>query len=219
MTRPSNERDIYQRIVLGLPTPARMATAMVSIPPAASVSRRWGTVDAINGNGTLDVNVGGIIIPGARKVASYVPTIGETVMLDVVGGDIVVVNTLTPSPSNDFNTRLNSLSTTVTGYSGQLGNLPIKIIAVTNQQLPEGAAPGLTDHVVTISGARSMPSTDYVVSASSSERPDSTQGYGAAVFTVAEQRSLTKTTFEVRVNSTWNVALPLFISYTLTAVT
>lgn len=109
MTRPADERDIFQRIVLGMPAPKRVATAMVSTPPAASVSRRWGTVDEINGDGTLDVNVGGIIVPGVRRVAHYAPTVGETVQLDVVQGDMVVVGTLTPSPLNDFHARISAI--------------------------------------------------------------------------------------------------------------
>lgn len=102
MTQPKNERDIFAEVVMGMPTPAKIAGAMVSTPPSASVSRRWGTINAINGNGTVDVNIGGILVPGARRVAHYVPTVGETVMIDIISGDFIVAGTLPPSPKNDL---------------------------------------------------------------------------------------------------------------------
>jgi hypothetical protein len=113
-------------------TPRQIAGGMVSTPPTASVSRRWGTISAITSE-TVSVNVGGIVIAGCRRVPTYSPTVGETVMLDVVGGDIVVVNTLMPSPKNDhgiINTSISSLSNSVTGLNASIVSLDARLDTV-----------------------------------------------------------------------------------------
>jgi hypothetical protein len=121
MTTPApDERDIFREIVLGSAVPARMASAMVSSPPTSSISRRWGVVTAIDAvNGTVSVNVSGVIIPGVRRIATYAPTVGETVAIDVVGKDMLVIGTFPPSPLND----LSALNATVSANIARLNTL------------------------------------------------------------------------------------------------
>lgn len=54
------------------------------------VERRQGVVDAVNTDGTVDVTVGGVIVPGVRCKAWYGPAPDDVVFVDVVGTDFVV---------------------------------------------------------------------------------------------------------------------------------
>lgn len=61
--------------------------------PTARV--RWGTVTAV-GATTVDVTIAGstVAIPGVRRLASYSPTINDTVVLLVGAGDLFVLGKL-----------------------------------------------------------------------------------------------------------------------------
>lgn len=54
------------------------------------VERRQGVIDAVNAGGTVDVEVGEVVIPGVRYKAWYNPAVGDTVFVEVVGTDFVV---------------------------------------------------------------------------------------------------------------------------------
>lgn len=227
MTQPPNEQDIFARVVLGMSAPKRMAEAMVSTPPSASVSRRWGTIDAINtGNNTVSVNIGGIIVPGVRRVATYAPTVGETVMLDVVNGDMVVVNTLLPSPKND----LGSLSTTVSDNSSTIANHetrldaaedpPLMILRGSNTSgatvsIPNGVwtdidlavnetSAGTIGYSTTNARAKILMAGYYMIQASSGPQTGSAAGRKGVRFT-----KFTGGTTQVTSNNAWEVYLQL----------
>lgn len=158
MTQPRSERDIFARVVTGSPIPAALGKAMVSLPDPSSVRRRWGMVNAINSDGTLNVNVAGIIIPSIRHLATYAPTVGERVTLDVVGTDTVVVGAITPSPLNDYDSRINSVTSRVTAVENIA--LPLDDLAEAHYyQSVVQSIPNLTNTIVSFDGvARSTPS-------------------------------------------------------------
>lgn len=85
-------------IPIDLGTAAAIGAALVSNTDPTSVFRRWGVINAINSNGTVDVAIDGAVVPGLSRNVAYVPTVGETVMLDVIGTDTSVVGAQAPSP-------------------------------------------------------------------------------------------------------------------------
>jgi hypothetical protein len=67
------------------------------------VRRRYGLVNAINtSDDTVDVNVGGVIIPHLRRSAYYTPALGESVIVDVTDAESIVVGPLAPSSANTY---------------------------------------------------------------------------------------------------------------------
>jgi microcystin-dependent protein len=86
------------RAVLNTTSMRELAEAMTEPPDPGAVNRRWGIVAAYSGppDYTVDVTVGGVLIPGLAYDAAYTPTVGEVVMLDVVGTDTVVIGTTAP---------------------------------------------------------------------------------------------------------------------------
>jgi microcystin-dependent protein len=109
MTDNNREQNAYQQIVSGVSAVRNVARAVDNhnTNSSNSLSRRYGIIHAIDTlNDVVDVDIAGEIIPGVARIASYAPTIGETVLLDVVGTDLVVVDTIAPSLKNDFDKRL-----------------------------------------------------------------------------------------------------------------
>lgn len=52
---------------------------------------RWGTISAVNGDGTMDVEVGGSTLPAVRALASALGAkVGDRVRVDYLGTDAVV---------------------------------------------------------------------------------------------------------------------------------
>jgi microcystin-dependent protein len=86
------------RAVLNTTSMRELAEAMTEPPDPGAVNRRWGIVAAFNGppDYTVDVTIGGVLVPGLAYDAAYTPTVGEVVMLDVVGTDTVVIGTTAP---------------------------------------------------------------------------------------------------------------------------
>src|SRR5438445_8389104 len=75
------------RAAFNTTTTRELAEAMTNPPDPGAVNRRWGIIAAINGapDFTVDVTIGGVVSPGLAYDAAYTPTIGEVVMLDIVG--------------------------------------------------------------------------------------------------------------------------------------
>jgi hypothetical protein len=74
-----------------------IATAITTKSTGTVVNRRWGVVSVNNGDGTLNVDLDGTTLNGVHYIANYVPTVGDRVLLDIVGSDVVVTGTLAPS--------------------------------------------------------------------------------------------------------------------------
>lgn len=77
---------------------AEFIDSMISQPNAPSfsaVTRISGVVVSVDSGGTLTVTIGepssGTPVPGVKYSASYSPLAGDTVMMDVVDGDVCVV--------------------------------------------------------------------------------------------------------------------------------
>lgn len=70
----------------------KLATASV---PAQNLERHWGVIQGVSTDGTVTLTMGGssATVTGVKVLSSYSPIVGDTVMLDVVGSDVVVVGT------------------------------------------------------------------------------------------------------------------------------
>jgi microcystin-dependent protein len=95
---PDTGSTVAVPIAIDIPVAAALADAMVTTPDPNTVLSRWGVITAINADHTVDVLIDGITVPGLSVLAGYQPTVGETVQLNVVNGDSVVVGALAPSP-------------------------------------------------------------------------------------------------------------------------
>jgi microcystin-dependent protein len=104
-----------------VPPPPRsassLADAMVQTTNQAQVLRRWGLVNKINSDGTLDVDIAGVVVPKLKRVASYNPTAGERVLIDAVGTDLTVIGATAPSPKNS---NLRTATVTAIAANGTL---------------------------------------------------------------------------------------------------
>lgn len=122
MTTPG---EFQVRPVITVPprVAAGMADAMVSPTVEASVNRRWGIIDNINANGTLNVNIGGVVINNIPRTATYNPRVGERVQIDVIGTDMVIVGPTYPSPRNQ---SINERAATITSINSN-GTLGIRL--------------------------------------------------------------------------------------------
>jgi hypothetical protein len=71
----------------------KLATASV---PTQNLERHWGVIQGVSVDGTAALTIGGSsqTVTGVQTLASYFPVAGDTVLLDVVGSDVVVVGTL-----------------------------------------------------------------------------------------------------------------------------
>lgn len=82
-----------------------LAESMVQQNNPLAVNRRWGVVQSINANDTLNVTIGGSVVNNLAYDANYTPIVGETVYLDIVGADVVVMGTMSPSLHNPAQRR------------------------------------------------------------------------------------------------------------------
>jgi microcystin-dependent protein len=100
MTNPGGAGAVVV-VPVALPPPrsaSALADAMVQTTDQSTVRRRWGLILAINNDGTVNVDLAGVVIPNLRVVAGYQPTIGERIILDVVGTDMTVLGATGQSP-------------------------------------------------------------------------------------------------------------------------
>lgn len=76
----------------------RDVTGALTVAPATAVRRRHGIVTAIATGPppTVTVTVGATTIPGVHYLASYAPTVGDEVIVDWNGADLIVVGTEAP---------------------------------------------------------------------------------------------------------------------------
>ena len=70
---------------------SRIAEQTAPQPSSPYVRWRWGTVAAVNSDGTMDVEVGGSTMPSVRALASaMIAQVGDRVRVDYLGTDAVV---------------------------------------------------------------------------------------------------------------------------------
>lgn len=70
---------------------SRIAEQTAPQPSSPYVRWRWGTVVAVNSDGTMDVEVGGSTMPSVRALASAMTAqVGDRVRVDYLGTDAVV---------------------------------------------------------------------------------------------------------------------------------
>lgn len=111
---------------------AGIADAMVTSTTEGSVTRRWALVTAVNANGTVDINIGGVAVPGIPRFGNYAPVVGDRVMVDVIGTDMIVVGPTAPSPRN---ISLNQRMGTVTGINAN-GTVNVNIDGTVYNNVP-----------------------------------------------------------------------------------
>lgn len=70
---------------------AAIAAALAPQPPSQYARWRWGTVTAVNADGTMDVTIGGATLPSVRALSSALDAkVGDRVRVDYLGTDAVV---------------------------------------------------------------------------------------------------------------------------------
>ena len=68
-----------------------IAAAVSTTPSTPAVRWRWGTVEGVNAGGTMNVNVGGVTVPGIRAAAhAMVARVGDRVRVAYYGTDAFV---------------------------------------------------------------------------------------------------------------------------------
>lgn len=77
----TDDLEAVQRALAGRVTP--------DVPD--HLNRRLGVVDDVNTDGTLDVEIGGVVVPGVKRLAHYVPKTGDSVFVEFSGTDPIVV--------------------------------------------------------------------------------------------------------------------------------
>lgn len=79
------------------PLVSALTDALLPESPTA-VRRRQGTVQAVNAGPppSLNVTIGGIIIPNVRYLGSYAPTVADVVYVDFNGSDPLVIGAAAP---------------------------------------------------------------------------------------------------------------------------
>lgn len=71
----------------------RLAAAIATSPDTRIV--RWGVIDATHTSpNRVDVLMNGTVIPDVRYLASYSPSVSDTVMMLLEGSDLVVIGTI-----------------------------------------------------------------------------------------------------------------------------
>lgn len=58
-----------------------------------TLTRRWATISAVNSDGTVSISLDGTAVQSVSCLASYAPSIGDPVILDILGSDPVVIGT------------------------------------------------------------------------------------------------------------------------------
>lgn len=78
------------------------------------VQLRTGTVDAVNGDGTLDVVLSGVVVPDVPRLASVGALVGDAVQVQVYRGSMLVVGLAAsqPTPNLASSGSVNGVATT-----------------------------------------------------------------------------------------------------------
>ncbi len=80
-------------------------------PDPISVRRRWATIVAINADSTVDINLGGTLVPHVSYDASYHPALDEVVQVNVVDTDITVIGPTAQATYVGFIRRSGTIAT------------------------------------------------------------------------------------------------------------
>lgn len=72
---------------------AEALAAALTAPDPGSLGRRFGVVTAV-GATTADVTIGGLTIPGIRRLTAVYPAVGDVVVVDFNGSDPLVIGSL-----------------------------------------------------------------------------------------------------------------------------
>ena len=116
----------------------------------------WGVVAVIDAGPpiTLEVNVGGAAVTskGIRYLSSYVPTVGDTVMMSWYGTDLVVLGSISPAATAGGYKSLTGAGETATpGFLNQIGGFEVD--AGTSYIVLDSAAGGQGISITNENGA------------------------------------------------------------------
>jgi microcystin-dependent protein len=73
-----------------------LATALAGSDDPIAVQRRWAVITAVNSDGTVNINLGGVVVQNIARDANYSPVINDRVRVDVVGTDMTVLGPTAP---------------------------------------------------------------------------------------------------------------------------
>jgi microcystin-dependent protein len=121
-------------------TTASLASAIAGSSDPISVQRRWATVLVVNGDGTVDINLGGVTVTGISRDANYYPVVGDVVRVDVVATDLIVVGPTAPSGRPAVADRVGTI--TAVAVSGTAPGTPTTV-TVNFTDSPAGAVSGI----------------------------------------------------------------------------
>ena len=76
----------------------RIAEVMAQGPSHGGVAWRWATVETVNSDGTIDVEIGGTSVPSVRALTSATGAqAGDRVRVDYLGADAIITGVLATS--------------------------------------------------------------------------------------------------------------------------
>ncbi len=128
VTLPSALGEISAAIATGV--------AVAGEPDPISVRRRWAVITAINTDSTVDIDLGGVIIPHVSYDASYHPALDEVVQVNVVDTDITVIG---PTANSTYVSYVRRTGTVVkVNTSGTAPGAPTSVsVTLSDAQVPQ----------------------------------------------------------------------------------
>lgn len=91
-----------------------IADALTLPTPTVAARWRWGTVDAVNSDGTVDVTIAGAVVPSIIVAAQVYAPVGARVRVMYLGAQAMVDASMTAVPKDEY--PIASLSGTGTNY-------------------------------------------------------------------------------------------------------
>lgn len=110
--------------------------AQAGEPDPIQVRRRWAVVVAINTDSTVDINLGGELVPHVSYDASYHPALDEVVQINVVDTDLTVIG---PTANATYVSYIRRTGTIVNiNYSGTAPRTPTSLsVTLSDAQVPQ----------------------------------------------------------------------------------
>lgn len=132
----------------GIPIPSLLPSALgntssaiatgiadAGAPDPISVRRRWAVVVNINSDSTVDIDLGGVLVPHVSYDASYHPALDEVVQVNVVDTDITVIGPTANSTYVSYVRR--SGTVVVVNRSGSAPGAPTSVnVTLSDAQNP-----------------------------------------------------------------------------------
>lgn len=133
---------------------SRIAEQTAPQPSIPYVRWRWGTVAAVNSDGTMDVEVGGSTMPSVRALASAMTAqVGDRVRVDYLGTDAVVAGvraTSGPPQREDGTIERNTSTCSTLGTSWLSAKNGVVAVSFIDAKLTNALASGSNVVIATL---------------------------------------------------------------------